>query len=95
MWGLQCRETAVTQHYCNSFQAQSGGSMEALFTFQSITKVCAAGKDDALSASGLRFVPQAPGGRPSHRLHQAQAAGDPTSRLQRGAGAGTQVSHTL
>ena len=48
------------------------------------------GQDYALSASSIRVVPEAPGGRPPHRLHQVQEAGHQPPRLQRGAGPGTE-----
>ena len=49
------------------------------------------GPDDALSPSGIRDVPEEPGGRPPHRVHQVQEAGDHSPGLQRGAGPGAQV----
>lgn len=40
-----------------------------------------------LPAAGVRAVPEAPGGRTAHRLHQAEAAGNQPGGLLRGAGA--------
>lgn len=44
------------------------------------------GRDHAVSAAGLRALPQAPGGRTTHRLHQAEATGHRAVGVQRGAG---------
>ena len=46
------------------------------------------GQNYAVSTSSIRDISQAPGGRPSHGLHQVQEAGHRPSRLQRGAGEG-------
>lgn len=40
-----------------------------------------------LPAAGVRAVPEAPGGRTAHRLHQAEAAGNQPGGVLRGAGA--------
>ncbi|MEQ2167930.1 hypothetical protein GOODEAATRI_009078, partial [Goodea atripinnis] len=39
-----------------------------------------------LPPAGVRPVPEAPGRRAAHGLHQAEAAGDHAGRVQRGAG---------
>ena len=49
------------------------------------------GQDHVVSAPGVRVVPQGPGGRPPHRVHQVQEAGDHPHRVQCGAGQGAQV----
>ena len=41
----------------------------------------------AVSAAGVRGVPEASGGRPAHSVHKAEAAGGHAGHLQRGAGA--------
>ena len=43
---------------------------------------CFAGPDHALSPTGIRHLPQAPGGGYAHRLLQAQEAGDQADRLR-------------
>ena len=52
------------------------------------------GQNYALPASSIRVVPEEPGGRPPHRLHQVQEAGGDAHDLQRGAGQSPQGSRS-
>ena len=50
------------------------------------------GRDNAVSPSGIWDLPEEPGWRPAHCLHQVQEARDHPHRVQCGAGQGAQVS---
>lgn len=47
------------------------------------------GRHDAVPTAGLRAVPEAPGGRAAHGVHEAEAPGHRAAGVQRGAGAHT------